>query len=247
MKKKKTLNKISYGFTLSEILVAMVVLGIILVLTVGIMMADYNKEQVIVRLKKADSVLSNAFTMSSTKNGSPDDWELQSGTTERASYEFFHSYLKPDLVLARDCKSSSEGQCNYEFKELNGRARSLSPQWTRFFLNDGAFVALQTYANDKFKVVYFYVDTNGKKRLNVVGRDIFMFIYWIRNDDHPDWEKKLLPYGHEYLRSELLSASNPSNCNALGGSGDFCSALIIKDNWKIKNDYPWAQARYAVK
>ena len=191
------------------------------------------------------STFSNAITASIAKNGAPDDWYMEEGLSEKGSYLLFEQYIKPFLVLSRDCKTSTVDQCNYTFKELNGTEKALNSKWTRFFLNDGAFIAMQSSADENYKVIYFYIDTNGKKRLNVVARDIFMFEYWIRNNDHPEYEGKLLPYGHEYTREQLMSTSNDNNCNKTKNV-NYCAALIINDNWQIIKGYPWAQARYVV-
>ena len=104
---------------------------------------------------------------------------------------------------------------------------------------------MQTIANADYKVVYFYFDTNGKKRLNVVARDIFLFEYWVQNNEHPEYVGKLLPFGHEYSREELITGDNPNNCNKRA-NGNYCGALIMKDDWQIIKGYPWAQARYKV-
>ena len=242
---KNKLQRIKKGNTLSETLIALVIVGVIFTISMGTIVADYNKNQTVVRLKKMYSTFSNAMTASISKNGAPDDWDIEEGLSERGSYLLFEQYIKPFLVLSRDCKSSTVDQCNYTFNELEGTEKALNSKWTRFFLNDGAFVAIQSSVDDNYKVIYFYVDTNGKKRLNVVARDIFMFEYWIRNNEHPEYEGKLLPYGHEYTREQLMSDSNPNNCNKTK-NGNYCAALIINDNWQIITGYPWAQARYVV-
>lgn len=239
------LQRMKRGNTLSETLIALVIVGVIFTISMGTIVADYNKNQTVVRLKKMYSTFSNAINASIAKNGLPDDWDMEEGVSERGSYLFFEQYIKPFLILTRDCKSSTVDQCNYTFKELDGTEKALNSKWTRFFLSDGAFIGLQSSADENYKVVYFYIDTNGKKRLNVVARDIFMFEYWIRNNEHPEYEGKLLPYGHEYTREQLMSDSNPNNCNKTK-NGNYCAALIINDNWQIITGYPWAQARYVV-
>ncbi len=233
------------GNTLSETLITLVILGIVFVLTAGTIVADYKKNETVVRLKKMYSTMTQAFKTSEGLNGNVHSWEVNDGIVENASYNFYKEYLSTVLSIAKDCKNSTEDTCDFEFKELNGTPRSLSSLWARFFLNDGAFVAIQTSSNDDYKVVYFYIDTNGKKRLNVVARDIFLFEYWIQNNKHPDWEGQFFPYGHEYSREQLITEENDNNCNRLK-NGNYCSSLIIKDNWQIIKGYPWAQARYVV-
>lgn len=231
--------------TLSETLIALVIVGVVFTIAMGTIVADHNKNQTVVRMKKAYSVLSQSIDGAVAREGSISTWDFPDSLSERGSNVFFDYYLKPSLVLSRDCKNSTTDQCDYTFKELDGTEKALNSTWTRFFLNDGMFVAMQTNGTENYKVIYFYVDTNGKKRLNVVARDIFLFEYWVQNDAHPEYVGKLLPFGHEYTREELISSSNPNNCSK-GQNGNYCGALIIKDEWQIISGYPWAQARYVV-
>ena len=242
--KEKSSNK-KKGNTLAELLICLAVLGVVFTIAIGVMVADYNRNQTVVRLKKYYSTISQALPRAISENGPLYTWDFPDNLSEHGSYLFFEKYLKPYIVLIRDCKNSTEGACNFTFKELDGTEKSLNPTWARFYLNDGAFLALQTYSNNKYKVVYLYVDTNGKKRLNVVARDIFMFEFWLENEEHPEYIGKLLPFGHEFNREELISTNNTNNCNNTK-NGNYCAALIMKDNWQIKNGYPWAQARYVV-
>lgn len=238
-------NTYKKGNTLSEMLIALVVIGVVFTISMGTIVADSNKDQTVVRLEKAISTFSNAFRRSASDNGNPDGWTVPNQLTETSSVEFFQKYLKPYLVLSRDCKNSTLIPCDYTFKELNGTEKELNSTWERFFLNDGMFVGLQARGGERYKVVYLYVDTNGKKRLNVVARDIFMLEYWLQNDDAPQYVGQLLPFGHEFTREQLMSTSNDNNCNS-SKNGNYCAALIAKDNWRIVNGYPWAQARYVV-
>ncbi|MBQ9245566.1 hypothetical protein IJ182_04790 [bacterium] len=246
MKKVKTLfYKKRFANTLAETLIVLTIIGIVFTLSLGTFFADYNKNQTVVRLKKMYSVLTQAFNRSIVENGNPAYWDIPDNINERNNYQFFEEYLKPYLILAQDCKTTTEGECNYIFKELDGTEKSLPPSWTRFFLNDGAFIAMQAVSNKNYKVIYFYVDTNGKKRLNVVARDIFLFEYWLQNDKHPEYVGKVYPLGHEYDRDELISDFDRNCCHSFM-SGNYCGALIMNDNWQIIKGYPWAQARYVV-
>ena len=231
---------------MSETLIAMTIVGVVFTIAMGTIVADINRTNTVERLKKVYASLAETINQSTITNGGTRYWELRNGLSSDNSYDFFDTYLKKYLIIIRNCKTSTQGDCNFLFKELNGIEKSLNNTWVRFFLNDGTFVALQTNGNDKYKVIYFYVDINGKKRLNVVARDIFMFEYWIENSEHPEYEGRLLPFGHQYSKAQLLSSNDINNCN-IKANGNYCSALIIKDNWQIIQNYPWAQARYVVK
>ena len=84
-------------------------------------------------------------------------------------------------------------------------------------------------------------DLNGLKGPNKIGRDIFFLtidgehgniLPFMTNDNEP-------PYT-ERTRSELINGVGTYNyqCSKTG-RGMWCAALIIKDGWQIKDDYPW--------
>ena len=83
---KTILNNRKYGNTLSETLIALAVIGIVFTLSVGTFVADYNKNQTVVRLKKVYGVLSQAFTNSSVKNGNVEDWDFPVKLSKEGSY-----------------------------------------------------------------------------------------------------------------------------------------------------------------
>ncbi len=242
---KKKLN-IKIGAALMETMLVLSIIGIVFILCIGVFFADLKKNQTAVKIKSVYSLLTQAFNASIAKNGSPYDWDVSDNFSETVSNDVFESYLKPQLIILKDCKNSTSEKCDFSFKELNGDEKSLNSTWTRFYLNNGMFIAMQAMVNPMYKVLYFYVDTNGKKHLNVVARDIFMFEYWIQNDENPSYVGRFFPYGHEYSRKELISDNNENNCNSTK-NGNYCSSLIFQDDWKIKLEYPWAKARYGVK
>lgn len=240
-----TIN-IKKGFTLSEMLITLAVIGVVLVISAGTLIAETNKKQTATGLKKIYSVLTAAFNAEISESGASRDWILPSSFSDKSTYSVYKDYVEPNIVVAKDCRSSVDDDCNFKFKELDASEKTLNSSWTRFFLNDGMFVAMQYVPDTHYKVIYFYVDINGKKRLNVVGRDIFLFEYWIQNDYNPEYEGRLFTFGHQYSREELLSDSNEYNCNKTK-TGNYCSSLIMIDGWEIKQGYPWSQARYVVR
>lgn len=246
MNKKRVISGyINKGATLSETILILVIICVIVLISFGIMAANYNKNQTVVRLRNVYMTLSYAFSTSVIQNGKSTGWNIEPDLSERGSYMFFQNYLKGYLPVARDCKNSTEEVCSFDFKELNGTEKSLNSNWTRFFLEDGTFVALQSHSGEKYKLVYVYADINGKKHINVVGRDVFMFVYWIKNEDNPELENHLFPFGNEFTLQELVQNDNENNCHS-EKSGNYCSSLIIKNDWKIPRQYPWIQARYGV-
>ena len=104
------------GNTLAEMLISLVLIGVVFTIATGTLIADHNRNQTVVRLEKAYSVFEQAVRSSVSREGSVHNWIIDEGLSELNSYLFFERYLKPTLVILRDCKNSTDGQCNYNFK-----------------------------------------------------------------------------------------------------------------------------------
>lgn len=245
-KTNKSIHIYKKGNVPQSVIIIIAIFAVIAIIFTGSFAANYNKEQITDKLRQMSILFSETLNTSVKQNGDAKTWIIGKDSSERASYEFFQKYLKPYMDVSRDCKNVTKGQCNFEYREMNSSIQSLDITWTRFFLKEGEFIAVKTFSAKGKKVLYIIVDINGKRNLNVFGRDIFMFEYWIQNDENESIEGKVLPYGHEYTRSELLSSKNENNCNIIT-NGKYCSAVIVKDKWRILSGYPWTQARYGVK
>ena len=83
----------------------------------------------------------------------------------------------------------------------------------------------------------YYTDINGDKKPNISGKDIFQVLYYLVSST-PTLNGKFIPTGYEYTREELLNTSGACNRQGLK-AGNRCMALIMKDGWRIADDYPW--------
>lgn len=112
-------------------------------------------------------------------------------------------------------------------------------------LNSGVIIYLSNYSVSEsaisFKKKALVVDINGLKGPNKIGRDLFFF--------HIDGESGMIvpratddaePATFERSRTQLINGPSTQNyqCNK-NGRGMWCAALIIRDGWRIKDDYPW--------
>ena len=112
-------------------------------------------------------------------------------------------------------------------------------------LNSGAlvFVPNGTHRQPSAQNQCFVVDVNGLKGPNQFGRDAFFLCVDAYNNaviPHRYNDYELPPYT-ERSREQLING--PSNegyqCNKTNGRGMWCAALIMRDGWQIKDDYPW--------
>ncbi len=208
-------NKKQSAFSLAEVLIAMVIIGIIAAITVPALMQNMNDNQYKSALKKNFSVFSNAVNLAYGYDYDDfRDWDYThslSFTTEIA--EKFYNYLNVQKVCGHTsgcfteimyAKNGSIGDKNY----IKGQGERYS-----FVLNDGTSVLLdvwgdtnaQNYLGFNEETLFgtdsnlsIIVDVNGLKKPNRAGKDIFLFLLT---------PKGLLPAG---------IANNSQNCNKTG-------------------------------
>jgi hypothetical protein len=118
----------------------------------------------------------------------------------------------------------------------------LNANYTRFYLNDGTFIGVgsRNYISGiPYKFALIYVDINGQKKPNIWGKDIFQFYYYVFFGTQGNQNNgKFMPRAYSYSVEELTNNSSEYNCNK-DATGERCAALIMKQGWKISDDYPW--------
>lgn len=114
-----------------------------------------------------------------------------------------------------------------------------------------------------YALISILVDTNGKGKRNVLGKDVQSFYLYQEESKRPggiyssSMKNGIYPGGYdaggvphvERTREALLSTRVSRGCNKGAtndayegnrvGVGAACAAVIFKDGWKISNDYPW--------
>ena len=111
---------------------------------------------------------------------------------------------------------------------------------------DGTQVAFRIDKTGSTDGIIFYVDIDGNsKGNNKYGKDIFIFnIYTaVYNPGMQNMLKRaasqmvLKPSGFGYAKEKLTDSGTWEAC-VQGKRGQWCSALIMINNWKIPKDYP---------
>ena len=241
----------SKGFTLAEVLITLGIIGIVAAMTMPTLIENHRKKETAVKLKKAYSILSQAFQRSIADNGDPINWEFKHANDAAGnSQECGDKYIAPYLNVVKKCGVSEAGDCKTVITPLGAHyaetvvTNFASRIYAKYFLTDGTLiiVAPNVYTNDNgfiSQAIRIYVDINGSKKPNMWGKDFFYFSY-VRTDDPSlsDVNGKFLPNGSRYTEYELLTRDDDNSCNK-DKAGWNCAALIMKQNWEITNDYPW--------
>ena len=231
------------AFTLAEVLITLGIIGIVAAMTLPSLIANYQKKQTVVQLKKVYNVIANALQFAKSERGDTELWEIASDNNIQASSDFAGEYLIPYLNVIKTCGTDSSGGCAYELKTLSDADfTSLLTNSTRFILNDGTLVFVSTSVNPPEstfpKLINIDVDINGFKRPNKMGRDYFRFAVALETtEDMYKPTGRLNANGQSQTR-ETITGSDTSACSK-GKHGMWCAALIMKDGWEIRSDYPW--------
>ncbi len=236
-----------HGFTLAEVLITLAIIGVVAALTVPTVVRNYQKTQMITQLKKVYSSIANTTNLAIAEHGPVTGWEVGTDFTGQAAVDFANTYLIPYLKVSKNCENKTTSDCAFNYSNLNDDTkRSFNNRYARFYLNDGTFITLRIEnglrADERtYKQAYMYIDINGQKKPNKFGKDLFFFKYYIfHGTQTSNYTGKFLPYGYNYSRDYLAGKTGDSggSCSR-EKSGTLCAALILKDGWAIKDDYPW--------
>ena len=185
------------AFTLAEVLITLGIIGVVAAMTMPSLIQKQKEKEYAAKLKKFNSMMSQAVIMAINEEGPIENWGLtkydsDAGMSDEeiaeseASREKFFEILSKYLKVVEYCPYSSTCE-EWERHSLDGTAFSSFPK--RMVLADGTMIngvtilspqcnknvgtstALQNVCGE------FFVDVNGKKGPNATGKDVFMFYY----------------------------------------------------------------------
>ena len=216
-------NKI--GFTLAETLITLGIIGVVASLTLPAVIVNYQKEEMITRLKKAYTILNQAKNLSVIDNGEFEYWD-NTLTAELYLKKYWIPYFKGARICFEYSQCGYKGQVAWETPDGNYTAFAFRTFRIPFITEDGILysISLDDAQHTDIGGKLILLDTNGPKGPNKSGKDFFFFM---RTD-----EGKIMPYGYDKSNNEI-----DTNCRS--GNKQYCAAKIIKDSWTIKKDYPW--------
>lgn len=227
------------AFTLAEVLITLGIIGVVAAMTIPTVVKNYRRAVSIAKLKKTYSTLQQAIQRTMADNLGYSYVNFSDGSNDSMN-EWYNYYLKPNLRIQKDCLNDTAGCWHSEAptKLLNGA----NHPWDSGTVGIGGnIIVFRTFDNvyvnmdgaeppdvwdmygvnvDKAALV-MHVDVNGDQEPNVVGRDIFIFVF---NN------KVLIPAGNDKTNEEV-----DADCSE-GGSGYFCFSYILRHDWKIKDD-----------
>ena len=202
------------GFTLAEVLITLVIIGVIAAMTIPTLINKTNKQEYVSRLKKAYSTLSQATNRIIADEGMPRGDIGGWATSTENIYNLYRKYLNK----AKACDNGITGCFSGTYTRMNGVVNSLDTGVDRYglILSDGIAFLFQ---NNDFsmdcslkgcgtneKCQHILVDVNGPKGPNIVGQDTFAFSLTADG---------LVPSGCDYNVCKPTEAGWGCTCKAL--------------------------------
>ena len=224
------------GFTLAEVLITLVIIGVIAAMTIPTLINKTDKQEYVNRFKKGHAVLVQALNLAQAQNGPLSIWDWSS---QQSGFDNVENYIVPHLQIAENCKNTTNCNLNYDWKTLSGSSwfnfKTNTSQY-KIVLNDGfavVFYPRTSCVENSTKCMDIHIDVNGPKGPNKRGRDIFSFYVYPHTND-------MLPAG---IRTETYNSSTglwamrtrndvEENCNS-SHDGIMCGAKIILDGYKM--------------
>ena len=201
------------GFTLAEVLITLVIIGVIAAMTIPTLINKTNNQEYISRLKKTYSTLSQATKQIISDEGLPRADMGGWATSNEAIYNMYKKYLSN----AKECNIGETCFTPIDYKKYNSTASASSSigditNQGRLVLADGTMMTFRLYSSscESKTCAQINVDVNGQKGPNMYGKDAFRFNLQ---------ENGLVPAGCNYNKNNCLTVASAT------GTGCTCTAL----------------------
>ena len=215
------------GFTLSEVLITIGIVGVIAVLVLPMAISNYQKRVYLTRIKYAYTVLSNAYISAQHELGDPSSWDWGEDNSGENLKRVLQTYILPYMNVMEVVPFAD--------KYIGVRIKNGT---TFMFVFDGCtnpetcnpvtLSTLRAVCSTKGLIA-----TVGDPRRNYSRSDFVIDIKRANNRvDFFNWgnsSRNSIKDHSRYGCSKNIEKSMRLNCGA----------LIFHDGWEIKDDYPW--------
>ena len=229
------------AFTMAEVLITLGIIGIVAAMTMPMLLAKYQKQVTIERLKKFYSVMANVINLSESENGEMVYWDFPKDSYDKSMDKFFQRYYLPYMKDARECYSANcFSKEEYTINSLSGQeANGIYLANYIVKTNDGMYIYFLPNIPNGY--IWMFVDINAHQKPNQIGRDIFVFdIYGYPGvSNRKNYRLKFWCVNENKI--EDLTKISDYGCNKSAGkySGFCCGELIYRSGWNIPDNYPW--------
>ncbi len=220
------------GFTLSEVLITLGIIGVIAALTIPALMANYRNKLYTAQLKRTYGQIIEAAQTIMNEEQSDNFYTTSAGLPQDSSGEncktgacyFLRNYFK---TINENCGTGDHKCVGTSYKTLNGAATS-TPSGT-FCIQTSNGATICAAHNTGNQVTSLTVDVNGKDDPNIAGKDVFAMD--MKTDGTlSDYESGSNIPGSEGADADKCGLGSAENINAAAAG---CLSKIIENGWKM--------------
>lgn len=220
------------AFTLSEVLITLGIIGVVAAMTLPALIQNWNEKASVTKVKKAYSLLNQAYLRSKEDNGPISEWNIQ-------TLQDLLPYFTPYIKNIRICNSKENGCQAKSSYDLTGKSYTNGLEYYHFIDASGiAYVFRSGYHiskteqqkyggsypsnfDDNIPLMYVVIaNINYKKQILRYGIDTFVFFIT---------DKGIVPYG--IIGWSKGSMCNPSKPSSSPGwwNGMGCAGWVISE------------------
>lgn len=165
------------GFTLTELLMALTIVGVLAVLTIPVMMNNIHNRVFANQVKNMAATIEQLAQDELITHRTRDLSDTDFGDPEKLLSDKHFSIAKSctsDESLTKCWKTTATGKEKVTYKKLNKNAISFSGVNT-IILKNGVILGYKLHSPRGTSMGAFYIDVNGNDKPNIGGRDLFSF------------------------------------------------------------------------
>lgn len=170
------------AFTLTELLIALTIIGVVLVITVPLVISHMNKKTQVVALQSNYTSIANAvkLMMMDERAKNLKTTSLYKTSASDSIANTSGAFIKKYFKVTTDCETEP-GECfAASYKNLSGALIKLPPKDSSYCASIATGASICISPGDASNNSTVVIDVNGVDKPNIAGRDLFSF--YIYND-----------------------------------------------------------------
>ena len=216
------------GFTLTELLLALMIVGVLAILTVPILMNNIHNKMFAAQVKNMAATIEQLAQDELIAHRTRDLSDTDFGDPEKLLSDKHFSISKTctaDSAL-KDCwKTRATGKDKVTYKMLNRTVYTTFPQGhTSIILKNGVIIEYVISSSPK-ALGAFIMDINGNDKPNIAGRDLFVF--HVNNKGH------VVGYNSVDDMNKNLEQLNQCCKNSTDIAARCCYDALVDNGWKM--------------
>ncbi len=230
------------AFTLAEVLITLAVIGIVAAMTIPNLVQSYKKKVVETRLVQFYSMMNQAVKLSEIDHGEEFSWlPFDSSTLNLVPYsieEYFNEYLAPYLKTAKTEVNLDGEEPHIRVYFANGSTVYITNQATKdrsphfWFFPFGVVKGTYADCNSGIDCFLFMQNLQQFSSASVLYQHGVQPYTWING-------KRWAPVTDKDEIDKILRDDTTRGCNNLQNVRAYCTAVIMRNGWKIPEDYPF--------